>query len=63
MDADSKLITEYSVTPANIHDSNEFLGLLDENDEVVYADSAYVGRKLPEHIENKVARKVFAGNR
>ena len=50
-----------SVTPANVHDSNEFLGLLDENDEVVYADSAYVGRKLPEHIENKVCEKGFRG--
>ena len=40
VDADSKLITEYSVTPENVHDSNEFLGLLDESDEVVYADSS-----------------------
>ena len=35
--------------------------LLDENDEVVYADSAYVGRKLPEHIENMVCEKGFRG--
>ena len=61
VDADSKLITEYSVTPANVHDSNEFLGLLDESDEVVYADSAYIGRELPEHIENRVCEKGFRG--
>ena len=53
VDADSKLITEYSVTPANVHDSKEFLGLLDEKDEVVYADSAYVGKELPEHIKKQ----------
>lgn len=61
VDADSKLITDYSVTPANVHDSNEFLELLDESDEVVYADSAYIGRKLPEHIENRVCEKGFGG--
>ena len=61
MDADSKLITDYSVTPANVYDSNEFLELLDESDEVVNADSAYIGRELPEYIENRVCEKGFRG--
>ena len=57
VDADSKLIADYSVTPANVHDSNEFLELLDESDEVVHADSAYIGRELPEYIENRVRER------
>ena len=36
-DADSKLITEYSVTSACVHDSQEFIALLDENDRTIYA--------------------------
>ena len=49
-DADSKLITEYSVTPASVHDSQEFIGLLDENDRVIYADSGYAGKSIAEQL-------------
>lgn len=59
VDADSKLITDYAVTPANVHDSNEFENFFDENDEVVYADSAYVGKKLPKHIKNEICEKGY----
>ena len=42
VDVKHKLVRSYSVTPANGHDSNEFLGLLAENTSAdVYADSAY----------------------
>ena len=44
VDADSKIITDYATTSANVHDSNEFTEFLNEEDKVVYADSAYVGR-------------------
>jgi IS5 family transposase len=42
-DAKSKIITEYTVTDASVHDSNETDKLLNENDrgEPLYADSAY----------------------
>ncbi len=48
-DADSKLILDYTVIPANVHDSKEFVDFFNEKDEVGYADSAYIGKKLPEH--------------
>lgn len=46
MDADSKIITDYATTSANIHDSNEFSEFLGEADKVIYADSAYVGKEI-----------------
>ena len=61
VDADSKIITGYAVTPANAHDSNAFTEMLDENDKAVYADSAYAGKELPEHIENRVCEKGYRG--
>ena len=47
VDADSKIITDYATTSANVHDSNEFTEFLNEEDKVVYADSAYVGKDIP----------------
>ena len=32
----SKLVTDYAVTPANVHDSNEFEDFVDEKDEAIY---------------------------
>ena len=61
VDADSKIITDYTVTPANVHDNNAFADMLDENDNVVYADSAYVGKELPGHIESRVCEKGYRG--
>lgn len=49
VDRDSKIIVDYSVTDAAVHDSREVVGLIDEKDEVLYADSAYVGEEL--HVE------------
>jgi len=49
-DADSKLIAEYSVTSACVHDSQEFIALLDENDRTIYADSAYAGKPIAEQL-------------
>ena len=57
VDADSKLITDYAVTPANVHDSNVFSGFLDGEDRVVYADSAYIGKEIPDHIEPQVCER------
>ena len=59
VDADSKLVTDYAVTPANVHDSNEFEDFFDEKDEAVYADSAYVGKELPKHVRNEVCEKGY----
>lgn len=59
VDADSKLILDYTVTPANVHDSKEFVDFFNEKDEVGYADSAYIGKKLPEHVRNEVCEKGY----
>ena len=61
VDAESKMIMDYTVTAANVHDSNEFVQFLDQRDQVVYADSAYVGKPLPEHVENCIHEKGFRG--
>lgn len=66
VDADSKIITEYSVTSANVHDSNEFVDFINETDQTVYADSAYAGRELkeslPSTIEYCVHEKGYRGH-
>ena len=57
-DKDSKLIVDYETTSASVHDSQVIGDLIDENDQVLYADSAYwgstVASKLPEHVENQI---------
>lgn len=60
-DAESKLITNYEVTDASVHDSNCCTDMLDEKDKAFYADSAYAGEKiasnLPEGCENHICEK------
>jgi IS5 family transposase len=46
IDRDSKMIVNYSVTDASVHDSQEVVGLIDEKDKELHADSAYVGEDL-----------------
>ncbi|MCL2087841.1 MAG: transposase [Oscillospiraceae bacterium] len=53
VDSDSKMIVDYEVTDASVHDSKELVGLIDEKDKVLNADSAYVGEKLHEAILEK----------
>lgn len=63
VDVDSKLITAYTVTSANVHDSNEFVDFFDENDRAAYADSAYasaaIADRLPQSIENHIHEKGY----
>lgn len=57
-DADSKLITDYTVTPANVHDSQPMPAMINKTDKAVYADSAYWGsvveEALPDTVENHI---------
>jgi len=62
VDADSKIIMDYATTSANVHDSNEFTDFLTEEDRVVYADSAYVGKEIPNYVENRVCEKGYRNN-
>ena len=57
VDADSKLILDYVVTPANVHDSNEFEDFFNEQDEAAYADSAYVGKNCLNTSATRSVRK------
>jgi transposase, IS5 family len=50
VDAKSKLITDYVGTSANVHDSQVFEELVGEEDEAVFADSAYLSESNREHL-------------
>jgi IS5 family transposase len=52
VDSESKIITNYVVTDASVHDSQEILGLLTEKDkdQPLYADSAYTGEVLQKNL-------------
>lgn len=45
-DADSKIITDYAVTNAAVSDSKIIYDLIDEKDDTIYGDSAYMGKKI-----------------
>ena len=47
VDKNSKIIVDFSVTSANVHDINEFKGLIDKNDKEAWLDSAYASA---EHV-------------
>jgi len=49
-DSESKIITDFSVTDASVHDSQEFVNLIDEKDKDVKADSGYVGEEFQEQL-------------
>jgi len=53
VDQDSKMIVDFSVTDASVHDSCEMVGLIDAKDQNVYADSAYTGEELHKRICEK----------
>ena len=60
IDTDSKLITEYQVTPASVHDSVVLDDLLNKSDKgkTIHADSAYSGEPC-----NKIIRKYKMKNK
>ena len=57
-DADSKLITDYAVTTASTHDSQPMPEMINKNDEVVYADSAYWGKPVAEKLPKSVINMI-----
>lgn len=54
VDNASKLIVAYRVTAASVHDSEALVGLIDERDKELFADSAYTGKKLHRSLLEKV---------
>ena len=53
-DAESKLITDYAVTSANVHDSQALASLISDDDQVLYADSAYSGKEEKSKIRVRI---------
>jgi len=53
VDRDSKMIVDFSVTDASVHDSQAVVDLIDEKDNVLNADSAYAGKELHDKIREK----------
>jgi len=47
VDKETKIITDFTVTPASVHDVNEFEGLITINDKEAWLDSGYASA---EHI-------------
>jgi len=47
VDKESKIIVEFSVTSANVHDINEFEGIIDANDKEAWLDAGYASE---EHV-------------
>ena len=60
-DAESKLITNYGISDAALHDSQLCTELLEDTDKTIYADSAYssqeIAENLPENCENIICEK------
>ena len=61
IDKDSKIITHFSITAANVHDSVEIDKLIDENDKELYADAGYIGteNRLPENVLKHICVKGY----
>ncbi|EHH1614334.1 IS5 family transposase [Enterococcus faecalis] len=54
VDMRSKLILAQEVTTASVHDSQVFESLMDDQTQVVFADSAYLGQELPDGVRSEV---------
>lgn len=65
VDVDSKLIVNYAVTDASVHDSRRCAGLIDGKDNALWADCAYsskeIAESLPEHVENHIHERAYRG--
>jgi IS5 family transposase len=53
VDAESKLITRYEVTSAEVHDGKKLPDLITEDDERAWLDSAYCGEKIANAVHEK----------
>jgi IS5 family transposase len=53
VDKDSKIIIDFDVTSANVHDSQCMAELIDENDKEAWMDSAYAGEELEAEVREK----------
>jgi len=52
-DKDSKIITDFTVTDASVHDSQELINLVNKDDKAVDLDAGYVGEDLAAAVLEK----------
>lgn len=57
-DEESKLIVDYRVTDASVHDSQCCLEMLDAADQVLYADSGYFGEPISKGLPFGCVKKI-----
>jgi IS5 family transposase len=58
IDKETKIITKYEATSAEVHDSKELKNLMTEKDKEIYADSAYTGEEVQRCIPAAAANKI-----
>jgi IS5 family transposase len=59
-DQKTKFITNYTVTPSSTHDSQVIKDIVNENDNILYADSAYKSQEIEDYLKtNNVKSKVI----
>jgi len=59
IDKKSKVITKYSVTSAEVHDSQELKNLIEKKkDRRLYGDSAYTGKEVQKCIPKKILNRI-----
>ena len=60
VDQKTKVITNYTVTPSSTHDSQAIKDLINEDDNALYADSAYKSKEIEDQLkENNVKSKII----
>jgi IS5 family transposase len=52
-DSDCKIITDFRVTDASVHDSQAFVDMIDEKDKEVKLDSGYAGEDFQKQLSEK----------
>jgi len=59
IDKKSKIITKYSITSAEVHDSQELKNLIEKKkDRRLYGDSAYTGEEVQKCIPKKILNRI-----
>jgi IS5 family transposase len=58
IDKKSKIITKFSVTSAEVHDSQELKNLVDKKDKRLYGDSAYTGEEVQSCMSKKTKNRI-----
>ena len=64
VDSESKMVENYTVTSASVHDSLEVPNLIKGNEQVLYADSAYAGKPVASALGENTRSEIHEkGNR